>query len=132
MAEVPCAGPNSSIVLLGTVKPGTVVAAAGTAAQRVWIGNAGKVELCLTAATFSATATTKINLYGIYPPHRISGDEGTRTSAPLASATIAATETKLSAVAFPFQMVEVELAPGASSSVTVAGKIVFGTSGPST
>lgn len=131
MAEVPVAGPNAHIQILGNLKPGTVVAAAATAAQRVWIGNAGKVELTMLTATFSSTATTKINLYGIHGTPRITGDGGTRTSAPLVSATIAATETKLSAVTFPFQFVELEIAPGASSSVTV-GVISFGTGGPST
>lgn len=129
--EVSFAGPNANIVVPGNLASGTVVAAAATAAQRVYVGNAGKVEVALISATFSATATTKINLYGILGPARMDGNEGTRTSAPLASATIVSTTTQLSAVVYPFQFVEVEIAPGASSAVTIVGRIVMGTAGPS-
>lgn len=132
MAEVVYAGPNSSIVLGGALLTGTVVAASGSAVVRAYIGDAGKVEVNLTSANFSTTATHKINLYGIWPPARMDGDLGQRTSAPLASATIVSTFTTLSAVTYQFQMVEVEIAPSASSTVTVAGRVLLAAAGPST
>lgn len=132
MPEVPCAGPNASLQLRGSLAPATVIAAAATAFERIWIGGAGKVQVDLVSATFSATATTKINLYGVLGDARINGDGGQRTSAPLASATIVSVTTALSAVTFPYQFVDVEIAPGASSAVTIAGRIFVGTAGPST
>jgi hypothetical protein len=130
--EVAFAGLNASIVLGGVIAPGTVVAAGTSPFQRVYIGDAGKVEVNLTSANFSATVTHKINLYGVFPPHRMSGDLGLRTSAPLASATIVSTFTTLSAVTYQFQMVDVEIAATASSPVTIAGAVIVGTGGPST
>lgn len=132
MAEVAYAGPNATIVLNGALLSGTVVAASGTAIVRAYTGNAGKVEVHLTSANFSATATHKINLYGIFPPVRMSGDLGQRTSAPIASATIVSTFTTISAVTYQFPMVEVEVAPSSSSTVTIAGRVLLATAGPST
>lgn len=131
MAEVPVCGTNGEIVVRGSLATGTVVAASGSAIQRVYIGGAGKTEINLTSANFSATATHKINLYGVFGG-RISGDEGFRTSAPVASATIVSTVTTLSAVTYPYTHVDIEVAPGASSSVTVAGLVLCSTGGPST
>lgn len=130
--EVAFAGPNASIVLTGALAPGTVIPVSTTPFQRVYIGDAGKVEVNLTSANFSATVTHKIKLYGVFPPHRMSGDQGLRTSAALASATIVSTFTTLSAVTYQFQMVDIAIAVTASSPVTIAGSVIIGTSGPST
>jgi hypothetical protein len=131
MAEAVIAGLNANLTLQGDLKPGTVVAASGTPFVRAWTGGAGKVEVSLVSATFSATATHKINLYGVNGPARIDGNGGTRTSAPLASATILSVTTTLSAVTWPYQFVDVEVAPSASSTVTIAGKVMLATAGPS-
>ena len=132
MPEAAYAGPNANIVLVGALKSGTSIAAAATAFERIYTAGVGKVEVTFVSATFSSTATAKINLYGIMGPARMDGNEGTRTSAPLASATLVSTTTQLSAVTWPFQFVEVEIAPGASTSATVTGSIVLATAGPST
>lgn len=131
MPEAGYAGPNAAIQLVAALKSGTVVTATTTAFERLYIAGVGKVEAVAVVSAISATATTKINLYGIHPPARMDGNEGTRTSAPLASATLTNNvETKLSATPLGFQFVELEIAPGASSNVTL-GPIRLYTGGPS-
>ena len=132
MPEAAFAGPNAAIVLQGALASGVVVAASTTAFDRVYVGGAGKVEVTFVSATFSSTATTKLNLYGVLPPALFSGEQGSRTSAMLASATLVSGTTQISAVTFPFQFVDVEIAPGASSGVTIVGRILLATAGPST
>src|ERR1041385_17961 len=132
MAEVPICGANGSIIVRGPFVSGAVLTAASVM-QRVYIGNAGKVQVTLTSALFSATTTNKINLYGVPGDARISGDGGYRVSGILASATIVSTETTISAVTFPYQFVDIEIAPAATSTtVTIAGLVLCGTGGPST
>jgi hypothetical protein len=132
MAEAVHAGPNASIQLGGVLAAGTVIAASTSPFVRAYIGNAGKVQVECTSALFSTTATHKFNLYGVIGDARINGDGGIRTSAPLASATIVSTFTTLSAVTWPYQFVDVEVAVGASSTVTIAGRVLLGTAGKST
>ena len=132
MAEVPICGSNGSIIVRGALAPGSVLATASVM-QRVYIGNAGKIEVVLTSANFSATTTNKIQLWGVRGDARISGDGGYRMSAPLTSATIVSTETVVSAVTFPYQFIDIEIAPASTSTtVTIAGAVLCGTAGPST
>lgn len=132
MPEATFAGPNAAIQLVGALKTGTAVLAAATPFERIYTAGVGKVEAIARVSAISATATCTINLYGIHPPARMDGNEGTRTSAPLASATLANNvETKISAVPVGFQFVDLEVAPGASSGLTL-GPIRLYTAGPST
>jgi len=126
------AHPNSNVIVCGALLTGTVIPASTSPFVRAYIGNAGKVQAELTSANFSTTATHKFNLYGVLGDARMNGDGGFRTSAPLASATIVSTFTTLSAVTWPYQFVDIEIAVGASSTVTIAGKVLLGTAGPST
>ena len=119
------AGPNAAILLGGDLSSGLTVVSATTPFNRVYIGGASKIEAVALVSAISATATCKINLYGILPPARMNGDEGTKTSAPLASASLTNNiETRLSATLTGFQFVDVEIAPGASTNLTL-GKIMF-------
>ena len=125
MPEAAIAGPNAAILLRGALESGTVVTAAATVFDRVWIGGATNVEVVAFVSAISATATSKINLYLLAPPARLSGEEGARQSAIAASATLTNNvETRISAAPKGVQFVEVEIAPGASTSVTL-GKIML-------
>lgn len=118
MPDVTMLGPNAQVRLAGELAAGTLTSSIEKSV-RIYVGEADNVEVLARVSGISTGAVHPLRLFPIVNNPRLSGDGGTRVSAPV-SATLANNVDNLISVANNgYRFYDVVIAMGASSNLTL-------------